>query len=285
MKKIKAWLIVAIIVASLIVGTIILLLARQDIAFRISERLASCFREAEYTTIEIPTIKYNLHEIDKIDYNQTLVNSQYRIHGEMTRDLIEIEGHLASKHLLESYNDLQNAIKLKYNQNLKIRSAYRTKEEQRELYESLPSGLAAPVGGSEHELGLALDVFIEGWTGGEILKTDAGRYLHSNCHEYGFIIRYPNGKSDITGISYEPWHIRYVGKPHAEIMYLESLTLEEYLLEFLTPNFYYQIGNYIVSRQIEVDGMIDLPKDYLSLEISDDNCGGYLVTAQITQTN
>ena len=54
-------------------------------------------------------------------------------------------------------------------------------------------------------------------------------WLRENCWEYGFIIRYPADKTAITGISYEPWHIRYVGTEHSIIMRNENLCLEEYI--------------------------------------------------------
>ncbi len=285
MKKFLIRLILFGLILSVVLSTVIFLSFRQDIAFRIYGQVISCFRKSDCSVVYIPTSQFKTDELVFVTYDQILINSQYQIPNNLSKDLIEIDGFWLSEASYDSFEKLQNAIKIQYNKNLKIRSAYRTSEEQKELYETLPSDLAAPVGASEHELGLALDVYIEGTAGGEILKTEAGRYLHSNCHEYGFIIRYPYGKSDITGITYEPWHIRYIGKPHAEIIYLESLTLEEYLLDFLKPNVYYQMGNYILSRQIATDGMINLPIDYLSLEISVDNCGGYLVTAIIAQTN
>ncbi len=60
------------------------------------------------------------------------------------------------------------------------------------------------------------------------IDTDEGKWLAEHAHEYGYIIRYPEGKSDITGYSYEPWHIRYVGKDLAKQIYEEDTTLEEH---------------------------------------------------------
>ncbi|WP_165478904.1 M15 family metallopeptidase, partial [Clostridioides difficile] len=59
--------------------------------------------------------------------------------------------------------------------------------------------------------------------------TKEAKWLAENAHKFGFIIRYPEGKEDITGTAYEPWHIRYVGKDAAEEIYSKGLTLEEYL--------------------------------------------------------
>lgn len=90
---------------------------------------------------------------------------------------------------------------------------------------------SAREGHSEHQLGTTMDVSTTEM--GYALKTDfgktrAGRWLYRNAHEYGFIIRYPKGKEHITGYGYEPWHLRYVGKPLAEHLYRKNLTLEEY---------------------------------------------------------
>lgn len=80
-------------------------------------------------------------------------------------------------------------------------------------------------GTSEHELGLALDII------GDEETADANVYawLAENAWDYGFILRYPDGKEDITGISYEPWHYRYVGVEAAKQMQASGETLEEYL--------------------------------------------------------
>ena len=60
------------------------------------------------------------------------------------------------------------------------------------------------------------------------------QWLMEHCWEYGFILRYPKDKEDITGIIYEPWHYRYVGKEHAEIIMKNGLCLEEYLRDMQT---------------------------------------------------
>ena len=86
-------------------------------------------------------------------------------------------------------------------------------------------------GASEHEIGLSLDIVR---TDHQALdekfgETDAGQWLMNNAYKFGFILRYPKGKEDITGIIYEPWHYRYVGREAAEIIYEEQITLEEFI--------------------------------------------------------
>jgi len=90
---------------------------------------------------------------------------------------------------------------------------------------------SAVPGTSEHQTGLAMDVSCASENfdlDTDFANTPEGIWLAENSYRYGFIIRYPQGKSDITGYAYEPWHIRYVGKALATYLYEQDLTLEEY---------------------------------------------------------
>ncbi len=122
---------------------------------------------------------------------------------------------------------------------LKVVSAYRSYERQNAIYqhnistrgEEHTNKVSAQPGCSEHQTGLAVDVSSD-TVNCTIEKSFAscpeGKWLARNCHNFGFIIRYPEGKSDITGYSYEPWHIRYVGVNLAKYIHKKKLTLEEY---------------------------------------------------------
>ena len=86
---------------------------------------------------------------------------------------------------------------------------------------------------SEHQIGLAVDIVDANnatLTSAQA-KTATQKWLMENCWRYGFILRYPEGKSDITGIIYEPWHYRYVGYALAKELHFSGMTLEEYLGE------------------------------------------------------
>lgn len=129
-----------------------------------------------------------------------------------------------------------------------VASGYRSMERQRELLDediealmrrgSSPSEAyeevvqeTMPVGCSEHATGLAVDIVAKDY---QILdekqeRTEEIQWLQENCSRYGFILRYPKGKEDITKVSYESWHFRYVGKAAAEEIMESGLTLEEYL--------------------------------------------------------
>lgn len=128
-----------------------------------------------------------------------------------------------------------------------ICSSYRTHEKQQELFnqqiqiymndgmdrqkaeEKTAKSVAIP-GTSEHELGLAVDItdIAEQKIVSGMEEQPVQQWLMKNCWKYGFILRYPEDKADITGIVYEPWHYRYVGKEAAKYIYSNQITLEEY---------------------------------------------------------
>lgn len=186
---------------------------------------------------------------------------------------------LLREEVIPSLERLLSDAKEQTGEKLLIMSSYRTSEEQQELYEEDPSTASRP-GSSEHESGLALDLYVYQYAGKNFIKTDAGRWVNEHCQDYGFVIRYPFGKKSVTGFSYEPWHIRYVGTPHAEIMYQNHWTLEEYLKQ-LTPGVFYQYEDYLISRQQEADGCLQIPKDSTNVCVGSDNTGFYVVTAQM----
>lgn len=119
-------------------------------------------------------------------------------------------------------------------------SAYRSYETQKSLFnryvktyglEEAQTFSARP-GQSEHQTGLTIDVYHKNITNGleeSFGDTPEGQWVAEHAHEFGFIVRYPKGKEDITGYKYEPWHLRYVGKEVAKEIYERGITLEEYL--------------------------------------------------------
>jgi D-alanyl-D-alanine carboxypeptidase len=130
-----------------------------------------------------------------------------------------------------------------------IQSGYRSFAEQKVIYDrqvaryGLKAGeaLAARAGHSEHQTGWALDVSARG-QGCQIRvcfgKTKAGSWLIANAHKHGFIIRYPEFATPVTGYQYEPWHLRYVGKPLAKAMHDSKIsTLEKYFSLPSAPNY------------------------------------------------
>lgn len=123
--------------------------------------------------------------------------------------------------------------------NLSITSGYRSYSYQKRLFnnyaardgEEAASRYSARPGQSEHQTGLALDIAAKNGvcTLNTCFKdTDEGKWLKENAWKYGFILRYPEGKEEITGYMFEPWHFRYVGKKEAQKIYESGLTVEEF---------------------------------------------------------
>ena len=181
------------------------------------------------------------------------------------------------------------------NENLLLCAGYRTREEQQALWDRAVetkgeqhanSYLARP-GTSEHHTGLAVDFsFYDVSTGASYDFDGSGdsAWILEHCWEYGFVQRYPEGKAEITGISTEPWHFRYVGLPHAYLMRENNFCLEEYLTwlrqypydgEHLTADCggkCYEIW-YCPADDLQCSGDG-------TYTISGDNCGGAVITLE-----
>ena len=119
-------------------------------------------------------------------------------------------------------------------------STYRSYEYQEALYTQYvkEKGLeyadlcSARKGHSEHQTGLAVDVEGSNQDYDEFEKSPEFSWMINHAHEFGFILRYPKNKTNITGFKYEPWHYRYVGHEVAKIIFEKNITLEEYLKNF-----------------------------------------------------
>lgn len=114
--------------------------------------------------------------------------------------------------------------------NQKVKSFMQQGMSFMEAYIQSSHTIAVP-GASEHQVGLALDIVCNTHyhLDEAFGDTEAGKWLAENSYHYGFILRYPKDKEEITGIEYEPWHFRYVGKEAAKEMTEKKLTLEEYV--------------------------------------------------------
>lgn len=238
--------------------------------------------ELDEITLENDTRLWSLEELTAqenvtLSNNLLLVNSSHPLPDGYLPELTEYNGAKMHPLMLELYIALRDDVQAKTGVRIYVASDYRTPEEQAEIIASSEDGIAAQLGCSEHEAGLALDVYAPYYGGINFLRSRAGRMVNDICGDYGFIIRYPFGKEDITGIDYEPWHLRYVGQPHAKLMGESGLTLEEYI-EMLTPNTWYQSGEYLIAR-LSAD-TLRLPRDFSHCDISLDNTGYYIVTVQ-----
>ena len=189
---------------------------------------------------------------ENLPWYLTLVNFEYTLDETFEpAELADVDnGYVADSRITEAAKKMIAEARSKDDVRIIALSAYRDYEYQMELFENKVQRLqqekgysvdkareeaktvVAYPGTSEHQLGLALDL-----VDARHVKLDesqentaAYKWLYEHCHEYGFIVRYPNGKTDITGIIYEPWHFRYVGVEAATYIMENNITLEEYLM-------------------------------------------------------
>jgi len=145
-----------------------------------------------------------------------------------------------SKEARDAYNKMAAAARLEGFE-LVAFSTYRSFDYQKTLYEkyvardgqAAADRYSARPGYSEHQSGLAFDIgeknFEQHWASPTFGETPAGKWVAANAHQFGFILRYPVGKEDITGYMHEAWHYRFVGVGPAQDMFKNNITLEEYL--------------------------------------------------------
>lgn len=162
-----------------------------------------------------------------------------------------------------------------------VTSGFRTRTKQEQLYnDSEDKSFVQIPGSSEHESGLAVDIMPVDGPMESLGNTIQGQWLAENCDKFGFVLRYTEEKKQITKISPESWHFRYVGQPHAMFMKQNNICLEEYI-QYLKENKEYAFSsegiNYHVHYEIPKDGKIQIPSNG-TYDISSDNCGGYIVT-------
>lgn len=148
-------------------------------------------------------------------------------------------GRIVKKEVSAAIVKLGDQMKAEGKGTLLVQSGFRSYSSQAKIHSAKVSSLgkakgerlAARPGHSEHQTGLAVDFAAQGVSTGTIsfAKTKAGIWLAANSYKYGFILRYPYGKTKITGYSYEPWHFRYVGVEVATAMHDRKIsTLEEF---------------------------------------------------------
>lgn len=238
------------------------------------------YTEDELYTVSLQDIINNKESV-KYNHSLYLVNKEHKINTESTFELTNFRetSFLLERNLIDDLEKLLNDAKEETDQKILIMSTYRTKEEQEKLYEENPR-IAAPVNTSEHQTGLALDLYVYQKAQREFIDTKAGKWVHDNSWRYGFIIRYPFLKKHITGIRYEPWHIRYVGEPHAETMYKNKLTFEQYL-QSLETDVFYKVNGYIISRQSANNEKFKIPFKAKNITLSPDNTGYYIITGKL----
>ena len=183
--------------------------------------------------------EYILYETEEIAYKKVLYrgcrSGNFLPEGWVPSDLVSVGGgqqlRAEAATALSSLKAAAEADGYTFN----VISGYRTKATQISLYSNYmaqdPEGapyLSAYPRSSEHELGLAMDISPDWSLHYDLLETGLGKWMTAHAHEYGWILRYPEGKTGVTGYVFEAWHYRYVGKSLAAEIKSSGLTLEEY---------------------------------------------------------
>ena len=175
-------------------------------------------------------------ENEKGQWYLILVNNQNAMPDDFDIETVEVEdGYYIDARVCDALQEmLADCREAGYSP--RLISTFRTRETQQYLYDHTANKADTAIPGhSEHECGLAADIVDAGSLGwGDPLidaqeDMPAQKWLMEHCQDYGFILRYPKDKEDITEIIYEPWHYRYVGKEHAANIMSSGICLEEYL--------------------------------------------------------
>ena len=190
----------------------------------------------------------DIMEADITKENLILVNKFYQLKEDYTpENLVSVSNWYCygnNKITKEAYDSFLNMYQKAEESNIKliINSSYRDYTSQEETYNNLKNSYgikkadsqAARPGHSEHETGLAFDIFTPGNTTTSNFKdSEAYTWLKENAHLYGFIERYPEGKEYLTGYNFESWHWRYVGVEAAAKIQEEQITFDEYYAFYL----------------------------------------------------
>lgn len=179
----------------------------------------------------------DLPDIDISSWEYVLANAEHSI-GEYTPELGEIEGQKLDQRILEPMQQFVADARAE-GLSVFLSSGYRGFEEQQYLFnrkveqygEEKAATIVSRPGTSEHQTGLACDITDEYYElkDESLENTALYQWMSKHCQEYGFIVRYPKDKEEITGIIYEPWHFRYVGVEAAAYMVEHNLCLEEFV--------------------------------------------------------
>jgi D-alanyl-D-alanine carboxypeptidase len=284
-RRAKVILIAAIITLA-VIGLCLAVILNIDKIYVFVEELGWFREEVEIVKTErndlvaVPLDELENMQNVTLDQSLMLINKQNHLPDDFVPRISEYKDTAVFMNdcMLSAYESFSAAVKANTGNKLYVSSDFRTADEQAALYDADPL-TATEVGASEHQSGLALDVYVARYAGDAFIKSPSGRFVNSRSWEYGFIIRYPSYAEDITGIRYEPWHIRYVGHPHADVIYNNHITLEEYIDSF-ELGAWYEIDGYLVSRQSALDGHVFLPNEFSLCTISPDNTGAYIITVR-----
>ena len=187
---------------------------------------------------------HNVKIVEKPESILVLVNKNNKLKRDYIPELVKLDTSYSNdnkylrKEAKDAFEQLVKQAKKK-KLSIKIVSAYRSYNYQETLFKNYIKeyskkyalNCSAKAGHSEHQTGLAIDVMGSNKDYNLFEETEEFKWMKDNAYKYGFILRYPKGKENITGFKYEPWHYRYVGKDIAEQIHNKNITLEEYFKE------------------------------------------------------
>lgn len=187
-----------------------------------------------------PTPEPDIPDIDISSWEYMLANEDNPI-GEYVPELTSLEN--GQNFDTRAVEELQSFIDAARDQGLSVylSSSYRSYSEQQYLFnrkvaqyngdEATAATIVARPGTSEHQTGLCCDITDRYYEvkDSSLENTELYKWMYEHCDEYGFILRYPKDKEDVTGIIYEPWHFRYVGKEAAQYIMENGMCLEEFV--------------------------------------------------------
>ncbi|MCM1039768.1 MAG: M15 family metallopeptidase [Roseburia sp.] len=221
--------------------------------YQLEEEAQAALEEGGLETVSEETVQaVEEIEFDSSDWRLVLVNKQHPIPEDYSFNLGTIKENMqCDERIIVDLLAMLQAAK-DDGVSLVICSPYRNQDRQEmlfekkikaymeqgysymEAYKTASQAVTIP-GASEHQIGLSLDFFSANYTflNEGFAETEAGKWLAEHSWEYGFILRYPEGKEYITSIEYEPWHFRYVGKEAAMVMTRDDLCLEEFWDKYL----------------------------------------------------
>lgn len=182
----------------------------------------------------------NTTATDLTNYNEMLVNKYHLLNKDFkANDIVNVSStygyanNSLNKEAYEAFKQLANDAK-KEGHTIVILSSYRTYEYQEKLWNrDKDDDYVARPGASEHVTGLAIDVSDFNDKNDSFKDTESYTWMINNAHKYGYILRYPENKENITGYSYEAWHYRYVGISLATKIYNEGITFDEYYAYYM----------------------------------------------------
>lgn len=248
-----------------------------DYLSRVSTCEISKVKEAKLSETESVSLDEFLR-CENVTVNEALllVNEKYKISEDYIPQTVYHDERAVEMNACaeDSFDNLSEALYNEIGETLFISSAYRDYEKQKEV-KAQEGETAQDAGCSEHQTGLALDVFVKNFAGESFIKSPSGQFVNENCGDYGFIIRYPSFGGNKTGIPFEPWHLRYVGFPHSKIINESKITFEDYIDSFEMGKLY-SYENYIITRQNT--NTVSIPKSFEGAVVSEDNTGAVIIT-------